>query len=470
MLCISCNIVKMRVVTVFCVLLFGCKVFSQTKIWNNWYFGEKAGLSFNTEPPYVLTDGQLFTVEGCASISDSNGNLLFYTNGVMVWDRNNNVMSNGTDLKGHTSSAQSALILPKPNSNHIYYIFTTNAHEDSERCLRYSVVDMTLNSGMGDIIASKKNILVHNNSSEGLSATIHSNGTDYWIISHSYNSSRFYCNLFSETGINTVSIISDISASYNVVDYLKIKVSSFSDKIAITNGMRMISLFDFNNTTGNISIDKSYNFTTYPKWGIPDIEFSQDNTKLYVSLSKGYTNNRKMKLFQFDLAENNFEPQEIISVDDYVLNAIQLASNGKIYASCSRVVEDNEFLSVINNPNEKGTNCDFQFNAIPLTPGKCKYGLPNCVFISHKLTFEADDVCLGDNNTFIINNTQGIQSQHWNFGDGTISTEQNPTHIYTAPDTYTVSLTATYTNNTTQTVTKEIEIFEKPEKPIIIHN
>ncbi len=461
---------KKYIVIVLNFFLVSCNVFSQTKIWNNWYFGEKAGLSFNSNPPTVITDGQISSLESCASISNNTGNLLFYTNGVMVWDRNNNVMPNGTGLMGHISSAQSALILPKPNSNHIYYIFTTNAHEDSVRCLRYSVVDMTLNNGMGDIVANQKNILVHNNSSEGLSATIHSNGTDYWIISHSYNSSKFYCNLFSETGINTESVISNISASYDVATYLKIKVSSFSDKIAITNGMRMIGLFNFNNTTGNISIDKSYNFTTYSQlWLTLAIEFSQDNTKLYVSLTKGYTYNREMKLFQFDLSENNFEPQEIISVDDYVLNGIQLASNGKIYVSCSRVIEDNKFLSVINNPNEKGTNCDFQFNAISLTPGKCKYCLPNCVFILQGLTFETNDVCFGDDNTFTINNTQGIQSQFWNFGDSQTSTEQNPTHTYTSAGTYTVTLTVTYTDNTTQTVTKEIEISERPQKPIIEH-
>ncbi len=315
-------------------ILINTYTFAQTKIWNNWYFGDKAGLSFNTESPTVLTDGQLSTVEGCATISDNDGNLLFYTNGVTVWDRNHNIMPNGTGLMSHTSSAQSSLILPKPNSNHIYYIFTTDAHENNDHCLRYSVVDMNLNNGMGDIITNQKNILIHNQSSEGLSASIHSNGTDYWIISHSYNSNRFYCNLFSETGINTESVISDIATPYTVGDYAKIKVSS-SGKIAIANSY-MIGLFNFDNATGKISMDNYYNFISpeYPE----AVEFSQDNTKLYFSIIILIPSpfQVKMKLYQIDLSENNFAPVEIVFIENYSADAMQIASNGKIYLACTK--------------------------------------------------------------------------------------------------------------------------------------
>lgn len=64
---------------------------------NNWYFGQNAGLSFNTTPPTALIDGQIDTLEGCTTISDATGQLLFYTDGITVWDRFHNVMQNGTD-------------------------------------------------------------------------------------------------------------------------------------------------------------------------------------------------------------------------------------------------------------------------------------------------------------------------------------------------------------------------------------
>ncbi len=454
---------------IFILFVFvSTSTFAQTKIWNNWYFGDKAGLSFNTEPPTVLTDGQLSTSEGCATISDNNGNLLFYTNGVTVWDRNHNIMPNGTGLMSHISATQSSLILPMPNSNHIYYIFTNNAYEDyyiynKERCLRYSVVDMNLNNGTGDIIPDQKNILIHNQSSESLSAIIHSNGTDYWIISHSNKSNRFYCNLFSETGIDTTSVISDISADYYNLELFKIKVAPFFNKIATTDGMGIIALFNINNTTGNINIDKLYNFMDGATYGI---EFSQDNTKLYISRA----DSKNTILYQFDLSENNFEPHEVVTLNPYYrFFAIQIASNEKIYLVCTKQGEQVDFLSVINNPNEKGSNCDFQFNAISLTPGKSKYGLPNCVFMPQKATFDVEGTCLGSNSIFTINNANNIQSVLWDFGDSQTSTEPNPTHEYASAGTYTVTLTVTYADNSTQTTTKDIEVVGKPPKPVIEH-
>ncbi|HMC01900.1 MAG TPA: hypothetical protein VKN14_12765, partial [Flavobacteriaceae bacterium] len=66
----------------------------------NWYFGGFAGLDFNSGTPVPHVDGKLETQEGCATISDVNGNLLFYTNGVQVFDRHHSVMPNGNDLLG----------------------------------------------------------------------------------------------------------------------------------------------------------------------------------------------------------------------------------------------------------------------------------------------------------------------------------------------------------------------------------
>ena len=83
---------------------------------NNWYFGNKAGLSFNTDPPTPLTNGQLSTGEGCAAVSDLNGNLLFYTDGIYVYNKMHNVMPNGSGLMGDPSSTQSAIIVPQPGT------------------------------------------------------------------------------------------------------------------------------------------------------------------------------------------------------------------------------------------------------------------------------------------------------------------------------------------------------------------
>ena len=74
-----------------------------------WYFGNGAGIDFNGPLPRPLTDGVLDAVEGCASIADpATGALLFYTDGITVWNRLHRPMPNGTGLGGGPSSVQAA--------------------------------------------------------------------------------------------------------------------------------------------------------------------------------------------------------------------------------------------------------------------------------------------------------------------------------------------------------------------------
>ena len=117
---------------------------------NNWFFGRNAAITFNTSPPSPI-QSKLVSAEGTAAISDPMGNLLFYTNGLTVWDRNHDTMPNGTGLLGGNSSTQSALIVPLPFSFSKYFIFTTQ-DQFSNGGMSYSMVDMELNNGLGDIV------------------------------------------------------------------------------------------------------------------------------------------------------------------------------------------------------------------------------------------------------------------------------------------------------------------------------
>src|SRR5262245_41029728 len=105
-----------------CLLLILILTFTATRAQkqnNTWYFGGQAGISFNTSPPTALTNGALSTLEGCAAISDAKGDLLFYSDGVTVWNKDHQPMVNGTGLEGHASATQAAVIVPLPYSKHI---------------------------------------------------------------------------------------------------------------------------------------------------------------------------------------------------------------------------------------------------------------------------------------------------------------------------------------------------------------
>ena len=91
---------------------------------NIWYFGSNAGLDFNSGSPVALTNGQINTIEGSAVLSNNLGQLLFYTDGSTLYNKNHVVMQNGSGLMGHTSSSQSATIVPMPGNPNFFYVFT----------------------------------------------------------------------------------------------------------------------------------------------------------------------------------------------------------------------------------------------------------------------------------------------------------------------------------------------------------
>ena len=363
---------------------------------NIWYFGDHAGLNFNSGNPVAITDGQTGLYpnpgshsEGCSVISDSAGNFLFYSNGEKAWNKNHQIMLNGDSLLGHSSSTQSALIVPQPQSSRYFYLFTTDAfiYNNLKNGLRYSVVDMCLDNGKGAIVNNKKNILLLDTVSEKLTATKHTNGIDYWIVTHKYFSNAFYSYLLTANGI-TDTIISHIGSAHQNVFFPgntnaaigQMKISPNGTKIALcfSNTNPAVSeLFNFNNSTGVVS-----NFISLPTDSIGmnlyGVEFSPDNSKLYFSY------NEYSRIYQYDLNAGGGNANSIKSSktlisnssnqSDYV-NGMQLGTDGKIYVA--KLQET--FLATINNPNTQGLGCNFQDNAVSLNNKTCSYGLPNFI-------------------------------------------------------------------------------------------
>ena len=182
-----------------------CLCASAQKQANNWLFGFNAGISWNTGVPVPFTGGQTQCDEGVGSISDGNGNLLFYTDGNTVWDRTNTPMPNGTGLLGNTSTSEDGLIVPYPNSLNLYYVFSLDASGGSNG-LTYSIVDMTLNGGLGDVTGTK-NVLLYTPSTEKVCAAKAANGVDVWLASHQDATDSFVLYLITPTGINPTPII-----------------------------------------------------------------------------------------------------------------------------------------------------------------------------------------------------------------------------------------------------------------------
>ncbi|MEX2596836.1 MAG: hypothetical protein WEC59_07890, partial [Salibacteraceae bacterium] len=123
-----------------------------------WFFGDKAGLNFTAIGPVPSTEGVLKSVEGCATISDEFGSLLFYTRGDTVWDSTHSVMQNGTGLIANGiagDGSMNSFIVPRPGNPFEFYLFTIRSFYGG---LYYSKIDMTLNGGLGAVDPIEKNI------------------------------------------------------------------------------------------------------------------------------------------------------------------------------------------------------------------------------------------------------------------------------------------------------------------------
>jgi hypothetical protein len=259
------------------LLFFAFNIYSQKEA-NFWYFGEESGLDFSTNPPNAIK-GSLSTDEGSASISDSNGILQFYTDGSTVYDRTDTVMTNGTELLGDSSSAQSAIIVPKPKDPNIYYVFTVGNQQNGNQGngVMYSEVDMSLNGGSGEITSKNIELNSSENAREKITSVRGSTCNTFWVITSDRN--RFYAYLIDENGVQNSAIV---SAHNNNLDNLRgyLKISPDGKTLVSANASSGTYIFDFNAATGQITNGGEINGITNGGYGV---EFSRNGKKLYIS-------------------------------------------------------------------------------------------------------------------------------------------------------------------------------------------
>ncbi len=372
-----------------------------------WYFGTKAGVDFRKGNPIALLDGEVVTEEGVATIADKAGKLLFYTDGIRVYNAKHQVMPNGTNLKGHPSSTQSGVVVAKIGAPNQYYLFTITATAGVDG-LCYSVVNMDLQAGLGDVEASLKNTLLATPVTEKLTAVRHRNQKDTWVIAHEWKTNKFLAYAITATGITTTPVISQTGAIHQGADlnaqgYLKANPDGTNLALALEND-QVVELFDFDNATGKVSqpIRLQLEAGAYP-YGV---EFSPNGSLLYVSAAG------VGKVYQYNL--QTLPADSIVGTRIEVgktekgewIGSLQLAPDGKVYFP----IYNTKFLGVINAPNIRGVDCKYQNNAVALITGVAKLGLPtfNQSFFEEKIssstTQSFDDKTIKLGEKFILKN------------------------------------------------------------------
>ncbi|NVO18986.1 MAG: gliding motility-associated C-terminal domain-containing protein [Bacteroidetes bacterium] len=414
--------------------------------------------------PSALTTNPLPNGKGSASISDADGNLLLFTDGNKLWNKNEFLLFNG--LKGAAFCSQSSLFVPNPSGNGQYYIFTTDlqrpANFGGSSGLSYSVIDVNHFSS-GDSMVFRRLLPL---TPEKVAGTKHANNHDFWVVGHGWDNNTFYSYLIKDNGIDTNfvtssagSIHSGTTASRNQTGCMKISPDGSRLALAIM-GDRIVEWFDFNNQTGAISNPRQ---VAVPGTGLPfGIEFSPNNRFLYFTAGNP-SDNKSNNLYQVDL--DAATPALLLNILPMELTGLQLAVDGKIYIARNKV----GYMGVIENPDRTGTGCNFKENGLDLLGGKCAFGLPN--FISSFLNIPAvnyDTKCFGDDTYFYLNNKANIDSLRWNFGDiasGALNsdTATQPFHKYTSDGTFTGKVTE-YFNSIPYDVPFKVIIHKLPPK------
>jgi|GEM_PF-2733088 len=413
-----------------------------------WYFGQYAGLDFNSGSPVALIDGALEIGGGSSSIADENGKLLFYTDGWNVWNRKHERMpGNGYRLNGGgDNSGNSGFIAPRPGNATEYYIFTTDAPPPfGQYGLQYSIVDMKAAGGLGDV--SVKNIPMLDSVCPKIAITRHANGRDLWVVTQHMDTNAFYAFIVTDTGVSHNPVISYVGMSPKTAFMSsrggQIKFSPDGTKLATAMGKSVdqFELIQFDRSTGKLSSPVLSSTFALPT-GIYGIEFSPDNSKLYTSIRQSGM------LIQYDISIHSTAAillsQTVIYQGQYC-GALQLGSDGKIYVCHG---ENEQSISSIDNPNAKGKDCQYSHHSVYLggkTTNSCFPSFLTSYFRKPDITHYR--TCVGDTTFFTLLQDAAIDSVYWDFGDPVTGGENTAftkaaSHVFSTPGTYTVRLRA----------------------------
>jgi gliding motility-associated-like protein len=472
------NILSIIVIFILQIPIIFCQLQN-----NNWVFGYGARVNFSGPIPVGSSNAAINSNESTASVSDpSTGQLLFYTDGLKVWDANNDVMPNGSNLLGgfYNSCTQGALIVPFPEDNQRFYLFTLEELEAqsvnplADNGLRYSIVDMTLNGGLGDVQVATMNTPLATDLTEKLIVIRSTEIKGFWVIAHKKNANEFLAWKIDACGVSAQPVISTVGSIFAISPFFGATEAWAGAMDASPDGNRIgmpidwsdrIEFFDFNKTTGVVSNPLTVNVMDdsppefLRKYGAC---FSPDGSKFYyTNINSVYQLNLSTYTSAAIASSNTLIYSPILEPNNYPCFQIEQAPNNKLYVAIGNAGR----LDEISNPNSLGLACGYVSNAVSFSPATCQLGLPAQVPLggfaaSSTITFLPDS-CLQSDISFSIATASPIIQINWNFGDpnsgaNNSSSSLNPSHLFSEIGTYQITATVEfdcYTETVTQNIT-----------------
>ncbi len=361
----------------YLLLMLPCLAFPQQE--NNWwFFGLNAGLDFSSGVPVSVDSGSLVSFEGCSTLSDDLGNLLMYTDGSTIWNSAHQAMPGANDvLDGDSTSAQSGLIVRDAAVPYLVYVFTVSVNSG----LKYTVVDMTLDCGLGDVVPSELNIPVQSQTQEKITGFADTDRQRTWIVT--FNDGVYTAYIFQNGSIQPNPVVTTLPSTAFLDDSRGIlKLSPDGTRIANSSVGDGAVVADFDLATGIVSNPVQLSPALSGPLSFYGLEFSPDSQILYADLNSVPNGNhcgrnQTRSIVQYDLLAGNFQNTPVFlynnNNNDTTRGSLQLGPDGKIYIARACAL----FLGVINKPTVVGHGAMLDYNAVQLLNGtKSREGLP----------------------------------------------------------------------------------------------
>ena len=392
---------------------------------NVWYFGENAGIDFNTTPAVALTDGAMDAMEGCTAVSDRNGQVIFYTDGDVLFDRTHTQIDSGLGGTPNATgpAAQSVIAVGVPNDETLFYIFTTQSTDPSSPNyeFNYSLFDLKENNGFGGVI--EKNVTLFTKSTERVAATPN------WAVIHEYGNNNFRAYPITAAGIGSP-VVSSIGEDYSALTadngkgYMKFSAGATKLAVAVVENdgvnpsNNYLDLFDFDNTTGTFTdfgrADLDADGASGTVYGV---EFSPGGNKVYATVKSGAGSQIMEYRANYVDSMHVYSP---IMTDGGELGAIQLGPDGQMYVTSEGVSN----LGLINVQEDTLQTSTYTASGFNLAGRNGHLGLPNFVQQTGTAGFSpgisvSTPVCIGDPVFLAANVTSSIDSAEWQITDPT---------------------------------------------------
>lgn len=437
---------------------------------NIWYFGQNAGIDFNGLPddPAIGITGPLVTNEGTSVISDRNGQVIFSTDGLRIYNKDDLEITPAPlppGLGGDPDATQSALIMPVPGDETLFYIFTTQpVHGTGTYELRYSLFDLKLNNGSGGL--TQFNQLLFAKSTERIT----SNGN--WLIAHEFGNNSFRAYRIDQQGIGSP-VITAIGSDHLLAEevqgrgYMELGAQSRLAVALSTPGVsNVVEVFDFIDSTGMVTNFRTANLNS-AAGQVYGIELSPGGNKLFATLS----NPAGSQIHEFAIDSLGVITPLQITNEPGELGAMQIGPDGQIYVAINNSATLGTFTANENRLQPTGLPNPLQpFNLAGGT--QSKLGLPNFVQTianpaqSPGMSFTG--LCLGDSTQFsATGKDSNIDKFDWFFGDGQNVADGGPQigHVYAAVGTYIASVRIYNKCEVVGTFTQTVVIRSGPVDP-----